>query len=161
MELFLRAAENLIMQLETEMNIIKEQLPILEVTPSVSDIDINSYLLEYNIDYVKHKYLSIYYSNLLKSYSNNLSLKKSILVHISALEATSINSFLFEIAGHQNALSELTNSSLYNTGGSSEKILKSILNFFPFEIILPMFLEYDFCFQLMKIISDYKPQDHK
>ena len=156
-DIIIHATRNRIYMLEKMMDLIAEQIMYLENNKKL----LNQLLLEYNVDFVKHKYLVIYYENLTKlCLTSGASFKNTILAHLKALEEMSVESFLSEIEGHQIALSDLLNASLFNNS-SADTMLKAVYDFFPYEIVLPMFLDYNFCSQFFKLVIEFKQDKRK
>lgn len=139
------------------MDLTAEQMECIESDNPM----VNQLLLEYDIDFVKHKYMKIYYEKLLqKGLSGNASFKSVIMGHIKALEETSVGSFLSEIEGHQIALSDLLNMSLFKNS-TVESLVSAVYDFFPYEIVLPMLMDYNFCSQFFKLIIESQKEKRK
>lgn len=134
----INSAQQKLFQIETFLFILDKQLSTFTQTPGVSDTDFQCLMLEYNINFVKHKYLLEYLKTLETHFKEKLSINDSISIHISAIMLIE-QQFISEISEHQNALSEITNLSLFNHDGKPENVIFGVQKFFPFDLILPFF----------------------
>ncbi|OHS95264.1 hypothetical protein TRFO_02253 [Tritrichomonas foetus] len=160
LDVLIQCAGDRLFQIETELGLLKEQLSIIMQMPGANFIDAYILMLEYNINHVIHKYLNIYYNSLKENYKERCSLNDTINIHIQSMDKMSVSSFLFEISGHQNALADLTASSLFNNNGSPEGIIYAVKRFFPFDLILPQLQNFLFFSNFIKIIFEDKTKNY-
>ncbi|KAK8886247.1 hypothetical protein M9Y10_041706 [Tritrichomonas musculus] len=160
LKLLIQSAEKKLFQIETELFLLREQLNTISLIPGISEIESNCLMLEYNINFVKRKYLLNYLKSLKESCKEKCSFNDSILIHISALDDGIISSFLFEVSGHQNALADMTDTTLFNNDGKPENILLSVKRFFPYDMILPLLHNVQFMTKFLKIVFDDSIDDH-
>lgn len=160
LDLLIKCAEDKIFQIETELALLHKQLQVILKIPGISDIESNCMMLEYNINFVKRKYLLVYLKSIKEKFKEKCSLNESIAIHISSIDDGMISSFLFEVSGHQNALSDMTDTSLFNNDGQPENILRAVKQFYPYDIILPFVRNSQFMTKFLKIILDESISDY-
>lgn len=160
LDLLIKCAENRLFQLETELYLIHNQLLVISKIPGLSDIESNCLMLEYNINFVKRKYLLTYIKLIKEKYKEKCSFNESISIHISSIDDGMISSFLFEVSGHQNAISDMTDTTLFNNDGKPESILLSVKRFFPYDMILPFIRNTQFMTKFLKIAFDDSMTDY-
>lgn len=149
----INSAQQKLFQIETFLFILDKQLSTFTQTPGVSDTDFQCLMLEYNINFVKHKYLLEYLKTLETHFKEKLSINDSISIHISAIMLIE-QQFISEISEHQNALSEITNLSLFNHDGKPENVIFGVQKFFPFDLILPFFQQNHFMTKILNLVYD-------
>ena len=152
LDTLLNCAENKLYQLENELNLIKIQLSIFPQMPGIDSKDSSILMLEYNMFFVVHKYLSKYYHALKDNYQEKCSYNDSLVIHFKAMQQMSINLFVSEITGHQQALSDLTESTLTNNGGTAEGTLLAVKRFFPYDLVLPLMINQLFFSKLLNFV---------
>lgn len=148
-------------QLEIEMRIIETQLGFITKIMGFDINEANVLSLEHTIDVILHKHYCEYLHLFSERAKTRHSQKQLVEVHLECIKQLPLTSFMEEVFGHQCAIQTLTGISIETAGETPEKILKTVSNMLPFNLIIPILHDEKFLDVLFRTVSTYKPSEHK
>lgn len=152
-------------QIEIEIEIIEAQLKLILNVPNFDQDEVALLYLEHNMNVAIHQMYCSYLSLISQEKDTDISLRKTVSKHMEVVRKLEgrIEEFLEEVAVHQSAIESIIGLSVSDlSGGSScDDILKVISLLMPFHLLVPRLCESRFMDELLSIVKDYDPANHK
>lgn len=155
-----------ILSLESEINIIDEEIPLMSQSPGTTELQQTILCLQRNVKSVLHDVLLAYYKHFTEiCLPTTTSISSIVKCHLRALNQGEITILLNELYGSQSALNtfvgEEYNQYLRQTDAPQDHQLRLLFQVFPYEFEYELFADSTFFQFLLETVDQYQIENHE